>query len=375
MRRLKLKHSDIAGNVPSVKPLASMRKRFVEGCANSRLTSNCPLDVFANREAVEKKMTATPQRVQTFQQVIEHDTAGLPNDDQTRWVGLHPGQIREKMAHEGVEISRYIASELLACCGFRKRRYAKTQCLGQQRDRDVQFQKIARFREVFAAGGLPILSIDTKNKERVGNFDRGECDYGRDQRRVNDHDFASASTGMVIPHGIYDVGRNHGYLTLGTSKDTSEFVCDNLRWYWQQELQWQYPQADAALLLCDGGGSNHCRHHLVKWDVFHLAQQIGIHLLIAHYSAYCSKWNPIEHRLFCHLQRAWDGAIFHTIDLVKELALTTSTQNGLTVSVRMNTKPYATGRSLSEAMLQRLYDHILFDDEIPQWNYLIKACS
>jgi hypothetical protein len=333
------------------------------------------LDAFGSPEAAEKKLATTPQLVQTFHQVIESDTAGMPNDDQTRWVGLHPGQICDKMAHEGVEISRYIASELLAFCGFRKRRYAKTQCLGRHDNREAQFQKIARFREVFAACGLPILSFDTKKKERLGNFDRGECYYGRDQRRVNDHDFASASLGIVIPHGIYDVVRNHGYITLGTSKDTSEFVCDNLLWYWQQDLQWQYPQADAALLLCDGGGSNHCRHHLVKWDLFHLAQQIGIHLLIAHYPAYCSKWNPIEHRLFCHLQRAWNGAIFHTIDLVKELALTTSTQTGLTVSVRINTKRYATGRTLSEASRQHLYEHVLFDDEIPQWNYVIKACS
>lgn len=285
-----------------------------------------------------KKMTAIPQLVQTFQQVIENETAGLPTNEQTRWVGLHPGQICDKMAHEGVEMSRYVAAEFLAFCGFRKRRYAKRQCVGHSGDRDAQFQKIARFREVFAARDLPIRSIDTKKKELLGHFDRGDSFYGRNQRRVNDHEFASASTGVVIPHGIYDVVRNHGYITLGTSKDTSEFVCDNLLWYWQQELQWQDPQVDVTLLLCDGGGANHCRHHLVKWDFFQLAQRLGIHLLIAHYPAYCSKWNPIEHRLFCHLQRAWAGAIFHTIDLVKELALTTSTQTGLTVSVRINTK-------------------------------------
>jgi len=246
--------------------------------------------------------------------------------------------------------------------------------LGHHGDREAQFQKIARFQDAFAACGLPILSIDTKKKEHLGNFDRRERYYGRDQRRVNDHDFASASTGLVIPHGIYDVMGNHGYITLGTSKDTSEFVCDNLLWYWQHELQWQYPSANAVLLLFDGGGSNNCRHHLVKWDLVQLAQQIGIRLLIAHYPAYCSKWNPIEHRLFCHLQRAWNGAIFHTIDLVKELALTTSTQTGLTVSVHINSKCYATGRTLPEESLQRLNEHIIFDDEIPQWNYIIKAC-
>jgi len=374
MRPLKHNRSDMAGNVPSAMPLTSMWIRLVGGCANSLPTNNRLQDASGSQVGDEKKIATTPQRVQTFQQVIAGATAGMPNDDQTRWVGLHPGQICDKMAQEGIEISRYIASELLAFCRFRKRRYAKTQCLGHHDDREAQFQKIARFQDAFAACGLPILSIDTKKKERLGNFDRGECYYGRDQRRVNDHDFASASTGIVIPHGIYDVVGNHGYITLGTSKDTSEFVCDNLAWYWQHELQWQYPLADAMLLLCDGGGSNHCRHGIVKWDFWQLAQQIGVNLLVSHYPAYCSKWNPIEHRLFCHLHRAWKGAIFHTIDLVKELALTTSTQTGLTVSVRINAKRYATGRILPETSFQRLNDHILFDDEIPQWNYVIKAC-
>lgn len=336
-------------------------------------TSNRPLAASDRQEGDEKKIATTPHLVQTFQQIVEGYTAGLPNDDQTRWVGLHPGQICDKMAHEGVEISRYLAATLLAFCGFRKRRYAKTRCLGRHENREAQFQKIARFQDAFAARGLPILSIDTKKKERLGNFDRGEHYYGREPRRVNDHDFATASTGIVIPHGIYDVSRDHGYLTLGTSQDTSEFVRDNLRWYWQQELQWQYPQAAAVLLLCDGGGSNHCRHHLVKWDLLQFAQQMGIDVFVAHYPAYCSKWNPIEHRFFCHLHRAWKGAIFHTIDLVKELALTTSTQTGLTISVRMNAKRYVTGRTLSEASRQYLKAHVLFDDEIPQWNYVIKA--
>jgi hypothetical protein len=373
MQRLKRNRLDMAVNVLSAKRLVSTLIRSAKGCVNWLPTTLHPLDAFESQEGDEKKIAPTPQLVQTFQHVVEGYTAGFPNDDQERWVGLHPGQIRDKMAQEGVEISRYIASALLKFCGFRKRRYAKTRCLGHHENRDAQFQKIAHFQEAFAARGLPILSIDTKKKEPLGHFDRGDHYYGRELRRVNDHDFASASTGIVIPYGIYDVVRDHGYLTLGISKDTSEFVSDNLRWYWQQELQWQYPEADAILLLCDGGGSNNCRHHLVKWDLLQFAQDIGIDLVVAHYPAYCSKWNPIEHRFFCHLQRAWDGAIFHTIDLVKELALTTSTQTGLTVSVRMNSKRYVTGRTLPEASFQRLNEHILFDDEIPQWNYVIKA--
>jgi hypothetical protein len=277
------------------------------------------------------------------------------------------------MQQSGYAVSRYLVSTLLAFCGFRKRRYRKTACLGQSALRNAQFEKIARFREAFAVRGLPILSLDTKKKERLGNFDRGESYYGTTHRAVNDHDFLSAATGRVIPHGIYDVTHDHGYITLGTSHDTSEFICDNLLWYWQQELQWQYPHAASMLLLCDGGGSTGCRHAIVKHDLSRLAHTLGIQMLVAHYPAYCSKWNPIEHRLFCHLHRAWQGAIFHSIDVVKELALTTATTTGLRVSVRINPQVYATGRTVPEEWKRRLHEYILFDDQIPQWNYLVRT--
>lgn len=299
--------------------------------------------------------------------------AGAPQDETACWVGLHPGQICRKMAQAGMPVSRYLVITLLTWCGFRKRRYQKTRCLGHHALRNAQFEQIARLREAFTDRDWPILSLDTKKKERLGNFDRDESYYGPDHRQVNDHDFPSAATGIVIPHGIYDVTRNHGYITLGTSHDTSEFVCDNLRWYWQHELQWRYPQAEAMLLLCDGGGSTSCRHTLVKYDLARVAERLGIHILVAHYPAYCSKWNPIEHRLFCHLHRAWQGAIFHSLHVVKELALATTTTTGLTVSVRINPHVYATGRTIPEDWKHRLTTQILFDDHIPQWNYLVRA--
>lgn len=269
----------------------------------------------------------------------------------------------------------YLVTTFLAWCGFRKRRYHKTRALGETALRHAQFEHIARVREAFAERDWPILSLDTTKKERLGNFDRGESYYGTECRHVHDHDFPSAATGVVIPHGIYDVTRNHGYLTLGTSHDTSEFVGDNLRWYWQQELQWQYPQAEAMLLLCDGGGSNHCRHALVKSDLARVADALGIQILVAHYPAYCSKWNPIEHRLFCHLHRAWHGAIFHSLQVVKDLALTTATSAGLRVSVRINPQEYPIGRTVSDERKQRLTQQIIFDDQIPQWNYLVKPLT
>lgn len=276
------------------------------------------------------------------------------------------------MSKKGIEASRYIIRQLQSESGFKKRKYSKEQSLGCPEFRNAQFEKIAALKSSFLAQGLPVFSIDTKKKEPLGNFDRNEQYFGKDKRKVNDHDFLNFAKGIVIPHGLYDIADNMGYITLGTSKDTSQFVCENIAWYWQESIQWKYPNADTMLLLCDGGGSNSCNHYIVKQDFVNLAKALNMNILIAHYPAYCSKWNPIEHKLFCHLHRAYEGAIFHNIQIVKELTLETSTRTGLEVQVRINNQKYETGRKYSPEFKDNINDYILFDEQIPKWNYLIR---
>ena len=265
----------------------------------------------------------------------------------------------------------YLVKDLLNILGYKKRKYSKEQSIGIPENRNTQFEKIANLKSAFLLHNLPILSIDTKAKEPLGNFDRNERYFGKEKRKVNDHDFASKASGVVIPHALYDLADNKGYVTLGTSKDTSEFVCDNISWYWQNKLQWKYFDADTMLILCDGGGSNSCNHYIVKQDFVKLAKSLNINILVAHYPAYCSKWNPIEHKLFCHLHRAYEGSIFHNIQIVKELTAETSTKTGLKVDVRINDKEYRTGRKYDTDFRKNIDKYILFDDEIPKWNYLI----
>lgn len=309
--------------------------------------------------------------IRDFQEVISAYEAGLPNDDQVKWIGLHPGQIMRKLLEAGINLSLYLINSLLKTLRYRKRKYSKEQSIGTPENRNAQFEKIATLKTAFLEHNLPILSIDTKAKEPLGNFDRNERYFGKDKRKVNDHDFTSKASGIVIPHALYDVGDNKGYVTLGTSKDTSEFVCDNILWYWQNKLQWKYPDADTILILCDGGGSNSCSHYIVKQDFVKLARALNINILVAHYPAYCSKWNPIEHRLFCHLHRAYEGSIFHNIQIVKELTAQTSTKTGLKVDVRINSKEYKIGRKYDYDFKQNIDNYIQFDEQIPKWNYLI----
>jgi hypothetical protein len=174
---------------------------------------------------------------------------------------------------------------------------------------------------------------------------------------------------VVIPHGIYDLQRNHGYGTLGTSHDTSEFACDCLRQWWQTYGRQRYAEADSLLLLCDGGGSNSARTYLFKADLEKLVQDIGVEIRVAHYPPYTSKYNPIEHRLFPHLTRACQGMIFTGVELVRDLMAKTTTKTGLEVDVNILDKVYATGRKVAAHVKERM--RVIFDAELPQWNYRI----
>lgn len=247
----------------------------------------------------------------------------------------------------------------------------KSNSLKDVKDRNEQFRNIAVLKTAFLDRNLPVLSIDTKKKELLGNYYREGTYYGQESRCVNDHDFASFAEGRVIPHGIYDVAQNKGFLTLGVSKDTSAFVCDNIEYFWINELQYTYPEAEYILLLFDGGGSNSCRHYLVKEDLYKLAKRLQINLIMAHYPTYCSKWNPIEHRLFCHITRAWQGAVFDNIAIVKELAERTKTKTGLSVKAWINPKQYVTKRTVNYAFKNNLKRYINFAESLPQWNYSI----
>jgi hypothetical protein len=235
--------------------------------------------------------------------------------------------------------------------------------------RNQQFENIVCLKAEYTAAGNPIISMDTKKKEYLGNFYRDGHLYTQQALRTYDHDFNSFAEGIIIPHGIYDLQRNTGYLNLGTSKDTSEFACDSLRHWWYNQGQYDYPHATSILLLCDAGGSNHCRHYLFKADLQKLVDEIGIEIRVAHYPPYASKYNPIEHRLFPHVTRACQGVIFRSTKLVRELMAKTTTTKGLTVTVNIIDKVYETGRQVTQDFKQNL--PIISDDFLPQWNYRV----
>ena len=172
---------------------------------------------------------------------------------------------------------------------------------------------------------------------------------------------------MIIPHGIYDRVRNCGNINIGLSHDTSQFACDSLLWYWNRIGQQCYPNATSILLLCDCGGSNAAHTYIFKHDLQTVADTIGLEIRVAHYPSYCSKYNPIERRLFPHITRACTGMLFDTLETVVELMRKTTTTTGLRTTVNVIRSLYETGRNATEEIKSNL--KIVFDDLLPQWNY------
>jgi Rhodopirellula transposase DDE domain len=201
----------------------------------------------------------------------------------------------------------------------------------------------------------------------LGNFYRDGGAYCTHTVKVNDHDFKSFSDGVVTPYGIYDLKRNEGYVTLGTSKNTSEFCCDCIKEWWENYGKENYSEANSILALADCGGSNSSRHYIFKEDLQRLVDEIGIEIRIAHYPPYTSKYNPIEHKLFCHITKACKGAVFSSIDVVKKLVDKTSTSKGLKVFSNIKDKVYVTARKVSENFKKNMT--IVFDDYLGKWNY------
>jgi hypothetical protein len=300
--------------------------------------------------------------------VLQEHTAGSPVAE-VLWTDLTPSDIAALLSQRGTPVNVHVVEELLARHGYHRRKAQKALPMGRNKDRDAQFVNIARLKREYLDAGEPILSIDTKKRELIGNFFRQGQLYGTATRLTFDHDFPKFACGVVIPHGLYDPRLNRGYVHLGTSHDTSAFACDCLGDWWARFGQGQYPQAKSLLLLCDGGGSNSASTNLFKADLQGLVNRLRLPVRVAHYPPYCSKYNLIEHRLFPHLSRACQGVIFTSVDLVKRLMEKARTRTGLRVVVDVLDKVYQTGRRLPKEIKKTL--HLAQDDFLPKWNYRV----
>jgi hypothetical protein len=349
-------------------------KTVRQGQQDLQQLADRPLDDIAPDERVRKpgggRKPATeslPDLRSSFHAVLEDHTAGDPMRQEVIWTDLAPREIGEALMEKDLSVSERVIRQLLDDEGYRRRRIRKYLDMGAHEGRDAQFENIARIKRDYLDSPDPILSIDTKEKELLGTFYR---DGRVDTRRgllAYDHDFPSYADGVVIPYGLYDLKRNFGYLCAGTSHDTTEFACDSIAWWWEDYGRSLYPEAHSVCLLCDGGGSNAADKYLFKEDLQRLSDRVGLEIRMAHYPPYCSKYNPIERRLFPHVTRACQGVIFDSVATVKRLLEKTRTAKGLGVVVEVVEKVYQTGRKYAEGFKEDM--KIVFDDYLPKWNY------
>jgi hypothetical protein len=237
-------------------------------------------------------------------------------------------------------------------------------------DRDRQFHYIAAQREAFLNAGQPVISIDTKKKELIGNFANKGARWRREPDEVNAHDFRQDAACIAAPYGLYDVARNHGVVYVGTSADTADFATDAIRHWWRSQGMRHYAGANRLLILADAGGSNSARSRLFKRELqAKLADSFGLEVTLCHYPTGASKWNPVEHRLFGPISCQWAGVPLRSLDLMLEKIRDTSTETGLRVCATRTNKTYAKGVKVSNAEMKRV--QMRRHEICPDWNYTI----
>jgi hypothetical protein len=283
---------------------------------------------------------------------------------------LSPREIADAAGAMGTPVSPPVAANWMREQRLAPHKIEKVLEGGQSPYRDAQFLRIAELKSEYLAAGNPVLSFDTKAKERLGQLFRKGRVWTQQAFQAFDHDFPSWATGVIIPHGIYDLARNRGHINIGLSHDTSEFACHSLRWYWNRIGHQCYPHATSILLLCDSGGSNAATHYIFKQDLQGLVNDLGIEIRIAHYPSYCSKYNPIERRLFPHVTRACQGMLFDTLETAVDLMRKTSTATGLRATVNVIRRAYEIGRKVADDFKANMA--IKFDKLLPKWNYVAK---
>ncbi|MBM3437409.1 MAG: ISAzo13 family transposase, partial [Bacteroidetes bacterium] len=302
-------------------------------------------------EEAEKKTETETEIKERLIALIERYKAGSPTDSNTYWISLKPYAIVKLFEEEhNTKISNRFVKRLLKELGYGYRKQSKQLSTGSYTRRNEQFEIICALVLIMSVKS-PVLSIDCKKKEKLGNLYRnGKC-FCTKSMKVFDHDYEHLSESKVIPHGIYDMHANKGYISIGNHSETADFVVDNLLWWWWEYGIHQYPDAKNILLLCDAGGANSYRHLIFKHRLMHFAKQTGLSVIVCHYPPYCSKWNPIEHRLFSHVHRAMEGIIFSDYQTVQKIIENTSTKTGLTVLVRLNLKEYQKGLRIEKDMI------------------------
>lgn len=287
-----------------------------------------------------------------------------------RWLNCRLTDIAAAL-HEKQRVSRPVISRLLRQHHYRLCVNRKTiESKAEHPERNQQFEYLRQQRAAHQAAKQPTLSLDTKKKELIGNFKNAGRIWTKHPEAVNAHDFPNDGLGRAVPYGIYDVQQNCGHVYVGQSADTAEFAVDNLACWCATEMPHAYPNARSLFLEVDSGGSNGARSRLWKQQLQEkICDPFGLTLTVCHYPTGCSKWNPLEHRLFSEISKTWAGCPLRSYELMLKYLRDTKTQTGLTVQATLVTTEYAKGIRISDEIMATLNVHA--HEICPQWNYTL----
>jgi hypothetical protein len=299
------------------------------------------------------------------------ETAGDPMSEQ-KWVRSSLRHLSQRLEHLGHLASPPTVGRLLRKLGYSLRVNVKKQeANAAHPERELQFERLESQKHVFQGAGWPIISVDTKKKELIGNFKNAGQAWGQAADAVNVHDFPQDALARAVPYGIYEVGGNRGSVYVGTSADTPEFAVAAIARWWEDEGRQGFPGTEQLLILADAGGSNGCRPRSFKQHVQEqLSDRYGLIVTVCHYPTGCSKWNPIEHRLFSQISLNWAGKPLRSLDTMLNYIRGTTTQTGLTVRAALLEGTYAKGQKVSDDQMQQL--NIEHHNVCGQWNYTIR---
>jgi transposase len=315
-----------------------------------------------------------PQLLQDLERLVDPVTRGDPMSP-LRWTCKSAARLADDLQEQGYAVSERTVNRLLHELGYSLQANHKTLEGCHHPDRDAQFQYISRRVKTFQRQGQPVVSVDTKKKELVGPFRNSGREWqpcGRPER-VKVHDFPDEELGKVIPYGVYDLATNKGWVSVGIDHDTAEFAVETLRRWWYHMGHEAYPHATRVLITADGGGSNGNRCRLWKLELQKLADELGLQITVCHFPPGTSKWNKIEHRMFCHITENWRGRPLVSREVVVNLIGHTTTKAGLEIRSTLDENRYPTGREVTDQQLEAL--SIKREKFHGEWNYTLKPRS
>jgi transposase len=313
-----------------------------------------------------------PNLVAALEALVEPTTRGDPMSP-LRWTCKSTRKLAQALTAQGHPVSHTKVAELLEDLDYSLQSTRKTLEGTSHPDRDAQFRYINRCVKMFQRAGQPVISVDAKKKELVGPFaNRGREYQAKGQpERVRTHDFADKQLGKVCPYGVYDLTDHRGWVSVGVDHDTAQFAVESIRRWWRHMGQGCYPHAQAVLITADGGGSNASRNRLWKVELQKLADETGLAIYVRHLPPGTSKWNKIEHRMFCHITENWRGRPLINHEVIVNLIGNTTTATGLTIQAALDNNTYPIGIAVSDQDLQAV-NLIPAKFHGKDWNYAIK---